>query len=134
MKSSLVTVIVAILVITAYYFGKRLYLKPKIQNGVEAFELNGTIPNGNEFKLSDLKGKFVLLDFWGSWCKPCRESHPELIQLYKDFNSAEFKNASGFEIVSFGVEQNQQNWKSAITQDGLLWPYQLVSTDLFNSP
>jgi len=84
--------------------------------------------------LSQLKGKYVLLDFWGSWCKPCRESHPQLIDLYNQFHSMDFKDGSGFEIVSFGVERNPGSWQNAIKDDKLDWPYHLVSTNLFDNP
>lgn len=133
MKQIIISVCVGIVLVAGYYFGKSLYLRPDIKQGTKAKEITSILPDGSEFALSQLKGKYVLLDFWGSWCKPCREAHPNLIQLYNDFQKADFKNASGFEIVSFGVEQNEKHWKSAIAQDGLLWPYQLLSTDLFNS-
>ena len=134
MKNTLVTVGLAVLIVIVYYVGKRYYLKPKIETGVKAANISGTLPDGSTFSLGQLNGKFVLLDFWGSWCKPCREAHPQLIRLYQDFQSAEFKNATGFEILSYGVEQNKASWETAIRQDGLLWPYHFVSTDLFESP
>jgi thiol-disulfide isomerase/thioredoxin len=134
MKNILITTIVSILILSAYYFGKRYFLKPDIKQGVEASEITGILPDGSPFMLSSLQGKYVLLDFWGSWCKPCRESNPQLVELYRDFSSAEFSNAQGFEVVSFGVERTASGWKEAISFDGLFWPYHLVSTDLFDSP
>jgi thiol-disulfide isomerase/thioredoxin len=134
MKSTLITIGIAILLVSVFYIGKRYYLKPKIEVGIKAADISAKLADGTSFSLSDLKGKFVLLDFWGSWCKPCRESHPELIKLYNDFHSADYKDASGFEIVSFGVERSKATWAEAIRDDGLDWPYHLVSGDLFNSP
>ena len=134
MKSTLITIGIAIILVSVFYFGKRYYLKPKIEIGVRAAEVSGKLADGTSFSISDLKGNYVLLDFWGSWCKPCRESHPELIRLYNEFHSADYKDASGFEIVSFGVERNKRNWAAAIEEDGLVWPFHLVSDDLFNSP
>ena len=84
--------------------------------------------------MSELKGKYVLLDFWGSWCKPCRESNPELVRLYNEFHKAAFREAAGFEIVSYGVERNMERWIAAIAADGLIWPYHLVSADMFDDP
>ena len=134
MKNTLVTVGIAILLIIGFNIGKRYFLKPKIEYGVKAFEIKGILPGGETFSLSDLKGKYVLLDFWGSWCKPCRESNPQLVKLYQEFNTRTFKEASGFEVVSFAVERNKESWQAAIMEDHLIWPYQLVSTDLFNDP
>lgn len=134
MKSTIVTVGIAMVLVIGFYFGKRLYLKPGIENGIRASEINGTLLDGSEFSLSSLRGKYVLLDFWGSWCKPCRESHPELVQLYEEFNARPFDEASGFEVVSYGVEQRADRWKEAIEMDRLSWPFHLVSEDLFNSP
>ena len=120
--------------VIGFYFGKQLYLKPGIENGINAPEINGTLTDGSEFSLSGLRGKFVLVDFWGSWCKPCRESHPQLVRLYEEFHDKPFDEASGFEVVSYGVEQRADRWKEAIEMDQLLWPFHLVSEDLFNSP
>ncbi len=122
------------MLVGAFYVGKKFYLKPRLEQGIEAYEIEGNLADGSDFKLSELKGKYVLLDFWGSWCKPCRESHPELTRLYQEFHGVIFKDADGFEIVSFGVERNSDKWKEAIMADSLSWPYHLVSLNLFTSP
>lgn len=134
MKNILITVGISAILIAAFYFIKNWYLRPGLENGLPAAEIISTLPNGQSFALSDLKGKYVLLDFWGSWCKPCRESNPELVKLYNDFHAASFKSATGFEIISYGVERNKESWKAAIAADRLKWPYQLVSADMFNDP
>lgn len=134
MKSTLVAVGLAILLVIGFNVGKKYFLKPRIEYGIKAFEINGNLPGGESFSLSDLKGKYVLLDFWGSWCKPCRKSNPKLVKLYQDFSARTFNDASGFDIVSFAVERNKESWFAAIMEDHLTWPYQLVSTDLFNDP
>lgn len=82
---------------------------------------------GKEISLSDIKGKIILLDFWGSWCSPCRQTHPHLRELY-----AEYKN-KGFEI--FGVanergnpEEHYKKWTSALDQDQMTWVNVLSET------
>ena len=134
MRNLILTIVATALIVTAYFAGKRYFLRPGIENGVNAFDFSGILPDGRSFTLKELRGKYVLLDFWGSWCKPCRDSHPELKKLYAEFHNASFKNADGFEIVSFGVEKNMNSWQNAIVADELKWPYQLVSSDLFDHP
>jgi len=89
--------------------------------GKQAIPLQKKDINGNDVNLETLKGKYVLLDFWGSWCGPCRASHPHLKKLY-----AKYK-ADGFEILGIAHEQrdklddNRKVWKEAVEQDGITW-------------
>jgi peroxiredoxin len=73
--------------------------------------------NGNNISLKDFRGKFVLLDFWASWCVPCREENPYLKEAY-----AKYQN-KGFTIISFSLDGNETKnaWKNAIKQDALSW-------------
>jgi len=77
--------------------------------------------NGDKIDLKATHARYVLLDFWGSWCKPCRASHPHLKELY-----AEYKD-KGFEIIGIAQEmakdsaQLQKNWETAVKEDGLTW-------------
>ena len=87
-----------------------------IKVGSPAPDLKYKDPSGIERSLSDLKGKVVLLDFWASWCKPCRMENPNVVRLYKEYNP------KGFEVFSVSLDDNADRWKAAIKQDGLLWP------------
>lgn len=71
----------------------------------------------NTLKLSDLKGKVVLIDFWASWCRPCRAENPNVVKLYHKYNE------EGFEVFSVSLDADVNRWKLAIQQDGLIWPY-----------
>lgn len=66
-------------------------------------------------KLSDFEGKVVLLEFWGSWCGPCRKTNPELVKIYNEFRD------KGFEIFGVGAEVNREVWLKAIEKDKLSW-------------
>ena len=108
--------------------GRYFYMKPRLINGERAPAIQAQLKNGQAFELSDLQGQYVLLDFWGSWCGPCRAESPELVQLNKSLASAKFEDAEGFSIVSIGVEDNAARWEKAINQDGLYWPYHIMDT------
>ncbi|MDQ3016450.1 MAG: TlpA family protein disulfide reductase [Bacteroidota bacterium] len=134
MKGTILLTLVAIIAILGYYFGKRYYLKPGIEQGGKASDFEAQRMDGSSFRLSDEKGKYILLDFWGSWCGPCRKEHPQLVRVYREFNNASFKGADGFDIVSIGMDGNAANWKKAIDSDSLTWPNQILQQAMFESP
>ena len=71
--------------------------------------------DGKEFSLDQVKGKYVLLDFWASWCRPCRQENPNVIKVYEKYR------AKGFEIVGVSLDKEKEKWLTAIEQDGLKW-------------
>ncbi len=114
--------------------GKYIYQSPKFINGNDSPEFSATLLDGSSFKLSDLRGKYVILDFWGSWCGPCRVANDDMVRIYKKYHEAKFKDADGLEIVSVGIEKSRENWLAAIQQDGLIWKYHTSTVENFDSP
>jgi peroxiredoxin len=69
--------------------------------------------NGSIVKLSSLKGKVVLIDFWASWCRPCRASIPAVIKLYEAYKT------KGFEVYGVSIDEKKKSWINAVSQDGI---------------
>lgn len=91
-------------------------LRNVILPGMDAPDIAMKDPEGNVRKLSDLKGNVVLLDFWASWCGPCRRENPNVVKLYHRFHD------KGFEIFSVSLDNTRDAWMKAIQADGLVWP------------
>lgn len=74
-------------------------------------------PDDKKLNLYDLKGKTVILDFWASWCGPCRSANPDLIKIYNKYH------ALGLEVFSVSLDQKKEPWLKAIAKDKMIWPY-----------
>ena len=85
-------------------------------------------PNGEIMRLSDLRGQYVLVDFWASWCGPCRRENPNVVRLYN-----KYKN-TGFTIFSVSLDENPEAWKEAIAKDKLSWPNHVSDLKRWDSP
>jgi len=91
--------------------------------GDEAPDIVMNNPKGKEMKLSDLRGSYVLVDFWASWCGPCRRENPNVVRAYDKYRKAKFKDGEGFEIFSVSLDSDIPRWEAAIEKDGLKWKH-----------
>ncbi|MFY0252558.1 redoxin family protein [Chitinophaga sp. 30R24] len=114
---------------------KKIAAMDASSTGMQAIAIDKKDSYGNPVNLQTLKGKYVLLDFWGSWCAPCRQSHPYLTALYAKYHSR------GLEILGIAQEQSttlsecRTEWLNAIQKDKLVWPQVLNNeeSDKFNA-
>lgn len=90
-------------------------LKAQPGYGQAAYEVALPSVAGDTIRLSSLKGKVVLLDFWASWCAPCRATNKKLVKIYPKYKG------KGFEILSVSIDDNLKDWKRALEKDKVTW-------------
>ncbi len=113
--------LVVVVIIGAVY----LYTKfTAAAEGEIAPDFEATLIDGTSFRISELKGKHVLLDFWGSWCAPCIKESPKLVDIHKKYSDQ-------VTIVTVALEKNDKTWKKAADKLGYIWKHQIVDQNRF---
>lgn len=109
-------------------FHNSVVQQSKLAPGTEAPEITMNTPEGKPLSLSSLRGKYVLVDFWASWCGPCRKENPNVVAAYKKYS------AKGFDVFSVSLDKEAENWKAAIQKDGLVWKNHVCDFKFWQSP
>jgi len=91
--------------------------RQQVKEGNQAPDFTSLSPEGEQLSLSDFQGQYVLVQFWASWCGPCRRSNPEYVSLYRQYKDR------GFHIFSVSLDNNKQAWINAIEADQLTWTH-----------
>ena len=104
-----------------------------LERGNMAPEIKLPSLKGDTIALSALKGKLVLIDFWGTWCAPCVEEQSELARLYKKYKQTSFTNGTGFEIYGVALEAKKPNWENFVAKNKISW-IQVSDLKFWRSP
>lgn len=123
MRSILTTLLITTTIGTA----NAQYENTTIKAGMQAPEITMNGVDDKPMKLSEIYNKrVVLIDFWASWCGPCRRANPRLVALYNKYKNEKIKGAKkGFEIVSVSLDKDKDPWIKAIAKDSLYWQYHM---------
>ena len=99
-----------------------------VNNGEKAPDFTLADTSGNQISLSQFKGKYVLIDFWASWCRDCRIENKNLVKVIEKYKNDDLI------VLSVSLDFDKENWKKTIISDGLNWPHHVSDLKKWQSP
>ncbi|NOT35846.1 MAG: TlpA family protein disulfide reductase [Saprospiraceae bacterium] len=125
--------LISLALITAYIIIRYFYFAPKLVFGEPAPSFEEKSIHDSIINLDKYKGRYLLIDFWGSWCNPCRRENIVLPLFYSRYKDAKFKNADGLSILNIALENKHEAGLNAIQSDKLDWPDHIIQIEMMNS-
>ncbi|MDD4150115.1 MAG: TlpA disulfide reductase family protein [Bacteroidales bacterium] len=110
-----------VLVFALIYVGLSFGQNIGIEIGDMAPDIKLPTPQGDSVNLYSLRGEIVLIDFWASWCGPCRKENPSVVKAYNEFKDKSFTVGQKFTVFGVSLDKNKASWEKAIKDDGLTW-------------
>lgn len=131
-RSSILYIVIALLALGIFAMATYDIKQDKNPNRL-APEISLKSPQGITQNLSSLKGNYVLVDFWASWCLPCRRQNQKVVPVYRKLLENRYDNNSKLFLYNVSIDKDSVAWRKAITNDKLFWPHQVIDPNGWES-
>ncbi|MFM9944894.1 MAG: TlpA family protein disulfide reductase [Bacteroidia bacterium] len=131
-KVLIIIPVLALLMLAAFIFNSSV--NTKLREGDTAPNISLGSADGSSIELSSLKGKYVLVDFWASWCGACRKENPGIVRAYNKYKDQKLNGSQGFTVYSVSLDNDAEIWKKAIKNDKMAWPNHVSALKKWDCP